>query len=83
MPNRESIMPANSKSCRNCGSDEIFSQEVDSRGGYGPDLLPKLSSFFSSAKFHIQVCGDCGLVEWYVPLKYLDKIKEKFRREAG
>jgi hypothetical protein len=74
-------MPANSKSCRNCGSDEIYSQEVSANGGYGPRLLPL--GLFSSATFRIRICGDCGLVEWFVPQEHLGKVKKKFRRESG
>ena len=73
-------MKLNDKSCRNCGSAEIFSQEVAARGGYGPDLLP-IGGFFSPPKFHIRVCADCGLVEWFVPSEYLGRVKEKFSRE--
>lgn len=65
------------KPCRNCGSTEHYVKEVDSRGGYGPDLLP-LGFSWSSPKFEIQVCGSCGLVEWFVPQRYLAKVREKF-----
>jgi predicted nucleic-acid-binding Zn-ribbon protein len=73
-------MKSDDRSCRNCGSKELFSQEVGARGGYGPNLLP--IGFLSSPKFHIRVCGSCGLVEWFVPKKYLGKLREKFPREA-
>jgi hypothetical protein len=59
---------------------EHFLQEVGARGGYGPNLLP-IGGFFSQPKFHIRVCADCGLVEWFVPSEFLGKIKEKFSRE--
>jgi hypothetical protein len=74
-------MNSNDKSCRNCGSTELYSKEVSARGGYGPDLLP-IGGFFSTPKFRIRVCGACGLVEWFVPPKHLDKVKERFRRES-
>lgn len=74
-------MGSNKRTCRNCGSTEIYSRDVKSRGGYGPDLLP-LGFFFSSPKFHLLVCGNCGLVEWFVPEMYLDKVKDKFSRES-
>ncbi len=73
-------MKPNDKPCRNCGSTELFSEEVSARGGYGPNLLP--IGFFVSSKFRIRVCGSCGLVEWFVPPKYLGKVKENFSREA-
>ena len=74
-------MQSSDKSCRNCGSTELFSQEVSARGGYGPDLLP-VGGFFNAPKFHIRVCGGCGLVEWFVPPEYLNKVKERFPRET-
>lgn len=69
-------MNPNDKTCRNCGGTELFDKEVDANGGYGPRLLP--IGFFSYAMFRIQVCGGCGLVEWFVPTRYLAKVKEKF-----
>jgi predicted nucleic-acid-binding Zn-ribbon protein len=64
--------------CRNCGSTDQHVKEVDSKGGYGPDLLP--IGFWTSPKFEIHVCGSCGLVEWFVPARFLSKVKEKFMR---
>ena len=74
------FMKPNDKTCRNCGGTELFYKEVGANGGYGPTLLPL--GLFSLAKFRIQVCGDCGLVEWFVPTGYLAKVKEKFSREG-
>jgi predicted nucleic-acid-binding Zn-ribbon protein len=68
----------NVKACRNCGSVERYKKEIGARGGYGPDLLP--IGFWSAAKFEMQVCGNCGLVEWFVPARFLSKVKEKFER---
>jgi hypothetical protein len=67
------------KSCRICGSNEHYLQEVRARGGHGPDLLP--IGFFASPRFQIRVSGNCGLVDWFVPEKFLEKVKEKFTRE--
>ena len=75
-------MNSKDKPCRNCGSTELFSQEVKASGGHGPNLLPVVGFFSNPAKFHIQVCGGCGLVEWFVPPEHLDKVKERFRRGA-
>jgi predicted nucleic-acid-binding Zn-ribbon protein len=72
-------MKSDQKACRNCGSTELFSQEVKARGGYGPDLLP-VGGFFSPT-FHIRVCASCGLVEWFVPAEYLHKVKRRFSPE--
>lgn len=59
----------------------MFSREVYAKGPYGPDLLP-IGGFFSGAKFRIRVCGGCGLVEWFVPGEFMEKVKARFQREA-
>ena len=74
------FMNLNKKSCRNCGSTELFSRDVNAKGGYGPDLLPL--GFFSAVKFHIRVCADCGFVDWFVPPEQLSKVRKKFTREG-
>ena len=73
-------MKSNDKACRDCGSAELYSQEVTANSGFGPALLP--IGFTSMAKFRIRVCVSCGLVEWFVPPEHLDKVKERFHREA-
>ena len=70
-------MAAQPKTCRNCGGTEHYSQLVHARGGYGPDLLP-IGGFFSSPKFRIVICGECGLTEWFVKSDDLAKVREKF-----
>jgi hypothetical protein len=72
-------MNATDRSCKNCGSTEIYFKDVTARGGYGPDLLP-IGGFWSSPKFQLRVCGSCGLTMWFVPQEYLAKVKEKFAR---
>ena len=64
--------------CRHCGAIERYAQEVGAAGGYGPVLLPL--GLFSSPKFRIEVCGGCGHVEWFVPARYLEKVKTRFDR---
>ena len=66
------------QSCRICGSDELYTREVDATGGGGPDLLPL--GAFRWGKFNIVVCGQCGLVEWFVPDDKIERVKEKFER---
>jgi hypothetical protein len=34
-------------------------------GGHAPNYLPGLGRFFSSAKFVLVVCRDCGLTRFY------------------
>src|SRR5215211_6094805 len=74
-------MQFNPKLCWNCGGSDLYSKEVSANGGDGPALLPL--GIFSFAKFRVQVCGDCGHVEWFVPSRYLPKVKEKFTREGA
>jgi hypothetical protein len=73
-----------SKPCRNCGRTEFYAREVYT-GGFAASLLPigmKLfDTYFSGKSFCLRVCGDCGLVDWFVPEKHLAKVKEQFPRE--
>jgi predicted nucleic-acid-binding Zn-ribbon protein len=68
------------KPCKNCGSTDLYVKEVGARGAQGPDLLPIYIWTLTGAKFEIHVCGSCGLTEWFVPERYLAKVKEKFSR---
>jgi predicted nucleic-acid-binding Zn-ribbon protein len=69
------------KECRNCGSTARYSKEVYTRGADALNLLP--IGFWSQAKFRIEVCGKCGMVEWFVPERFLAKVKEKFDRVSS
>jgi hypothetical protein len=69
-------------SCRICGSADSYATEVGAKGGYGPNLLP-VGGLFAAPKFRIQVCGGCGLVEWFVPERYLAQVREKFPKTAS
>jgi predicted nucleic-acid-binding Zn-ribbon protein len=70
------------KGCRNCGSSERYTKEVAANGGYGPALLPLGWVGWTSPKFKVEVCGQCGFVEWFVAPPFLDKVKEKFDRAS-
>jgi hypothetical protein len=60
--------------CSNCSSSERYTKDVDI------ELLP-IGAFWSwGKKFTIQVCGGCGLVEWFVPARLLPKVKDRFDR---
>ncbi|HSG27784.1 MAG TPA: hypothetical protein VLA34_04830 [Candidatus Krumholzibacterium sp.] len=61
--------------CPNCGGSEFYKREVDSAGGYGPTLLPGAGAFMKSAKFEINVCGNCGFVRWFVARRFLERLK--------
>jgi hypothetical protein len=66
-----------SKTCSNCGGKDIYSHAVRAKGLV--DLLP--IGFFSGGEFELRVCGECGLANWYVPDKYLAKVKKNFKRQ--
>jgi hypothetical protein len=69
--------------CRSCGSTEKYSKELPvaafCRGllPIGPLFAGPIESF---AAYEIQVCGSCGLVDWFVPGRLLPEMKEKFSR---
>jgi hypothetical protein len=75
------------QTCRSCGSSERYSKEVFVRATHCHILLPVGGRIFpkvdSRAAFEVQVCGDCGLVEWFVPKRLLAEVKEKFSRVAA
>ena len=63
--------------CPQCRSDEVFQSEklIDSTT-IGGDLLPGLApGAFSSAKMRAAICGDCGLLRYFVD----DAARQKLR----
>lgn len=65
--------------CRNCGGTELYSQEVSANGGSeGPKLLPL--GWLTFPTYELVICADCGLTEWFVPERFLRKVKGKFKR---
>jgi hypothetical protein len=73
-------MPDDPKRCRSCGGAEHYSRVVQIRDGYGPEPVPR-SSTFLPAKFRVVVCGACGLTEWFALPEHLAKIRERFTPE--
>jgi predicted nucleic-acid-binding Zn-ribbon protein len=61
--------------CQACGKDDLLAADVESSGGYGPNLLPG-TGIFSPAHFIIVVCSDCGFVHWYVRSQDIEKVKK-------
>lgn len=52
--------------CPNCRSKNLYrSKAVSAGGGYAPNYLPGLGGVFSSEKFHIVLCADCGLTRFF------------------
>ncbi len=62
--------------CPECSSDQVFqSADVVDSTTIGGELLPKLSTGrFSSAKLRPVICGDCGLLRFYVAQESLQKL---------
>lgn len=66
--------------CQNCGGTELYAKTVSANGDGGPALLPL--GWLAFAAFEVVVCVNCGLTEWYVPQRLLEKVKYKFQRVA-
>lgn len=54
-------------SCPNCGGGNNYRtvKPVSAGGGYAPNYLPGLGSWYAAEKFHVVVCRDCGLTRWF------------------
>ncbi len=67
-----------SKNCPECDSTDLLVQNgIDTRGGYGPDLLPGASGVFASGKMRVVVCKNCGLIRYFASKEALSKIAAK------
>ena len=63
--------------CPECEGTRIYSHGgISSGGGYAPNYLPGLGGFFSSSKFTVRVCADCGLTRFYADPDARSKIRE-------
>ena len=63
--------------CSNCSGDNLYrSKPVSAAGGYGPNLLPGLGTFWVAANFEIVVCGDCGLTRLFASGEALQKLPQ-------
>ncbi len=69
------------KPCRNCGSAEYYYRDVSASGSHGPNLLP-IGDIFSRPTFVIRVCGNCGIVDFFVPESDLPKVRDKFEPDV-
>jgi hypothetical protein len=70
------------KICRRCESTDIYRKLIENPQGivgivsFNP--LPGIGNWLAGATLWVEVCGDCGHLEFTVPHEYLSKIKEKF-----
>lgn len=62
--------------CPHCRSDQVFqSNDLADTSTIGGELLPKLApGRFSSAKMRAVVCGECGLLRYFVDDAARDKL---------
>jgi predicted nucleic-acid-binding Zn-ribbon protein len=63
--------------CPNCGSKNLFkSNAVSAGGGHAPNYLPGLGGFISAEKFHLVLCGNCGLTRFFARQEALRKVAD-------
>ena len=64
--------------CPECRSDEVYeSTKVVDSTTIGGELLPGLApGAFSSAKLRPVVCGNCGLLRFFLAAEALDKLRD-------
>jgi hypothetical protein len=63
--------------CPGCGGRTLYQRkDVGSGGSHGPDFLPGLGRFVSSAKLVVVVCRDCGLIRLYAQPEARAKLKD-------
>ena len=61
--------------CPECGSKELYrSDPIGASGGYGPNLLPGLGKWYSSASFALVVCPACGLTRFFAAPEAREKL---------
>lgn len=63
--------------CPECGERSLYeSEEVSAGGGYAPNYLPELGTFWSAAKLRVVICGDCGLTRFFASDEALAKLPQ-------
>ncbi len=63
--------------CRDCGGHAFYSRNVSLRGYLGA-ILPL--GIFAPRDLKLRICGDCGLMDWFVQPSTMEKVKLKLRR---
>ena len=66
--------PAEVSPCSNCGGGNLYSSKVSAGGGYAPNYLPRLGTWWAAAKFDVVVCGDCGLARFFADEQATGKL---------
>jgi hypothetical protein len=70
-------MSTPSKACRHCGGTEFYAGES------ARTVAIQINFFSLPPKFHLRVCGTCGLMNWFLPEKDVQKLKKKFSPEKA
>lgn len=64
----------NSRKCPECGGSTLYRTEVSAGGGYAPNYLPGLGSFWRAPKFEVILCQSCGLTRTFAPPEARAKV---------
>jgi predicted nucleic-acid-binding Zn-ribbon protein len=69
--------------CPNCGSKQLYKtkKDVSAGGGYAPNYLPGLGSFWSAERFTVVLCNDCGLTRFFATQTARAKLSDSSRWE--
>ena len=69
--------------CPNCSGESLYRtrKPISSGGGYAPDSLPGLGGTWSTAKVHVVVCQDCGLIRYFAESNNLGRLGESKKWE--
>lgn len=63
--------------CTSCGGTGLYrSKQVSAGGGYAPNYLPGLGNLLVSARFHLVMCKDCGLTQFFAERAALEKLSK-------
>jgi hypothetical protein len=63
-------MQTQSRPCRNCGGTDFYTGDAE--------RTVAITLFAMPPKFHLRVCGTCGLIDWFLPEPDLQKLKKNF-----
>jgi predicted nucleic-acid-binding Zn-ribbon protein len=69
--------------CPECDGNRVYRQGgISAGGGYAPNYLAGLGSFWIAPKFTISVCADCGLTRYYASPEARAKLQhsDEWRR---
>jgi len=58
--------------CPNCGSKNLFKSDAVSAGVF----LPQLGGTFGTEKFHVVLCGNCGLTRFFARQEALRRVAD-------